>query len=190
MGMNRRRAGFVLVGGRSSRMGRDKALLPLRGRTMVEVVAAAVAGAAGSATLIGNPDCYGRLGFPVIPDERSGLGPLGGIATALAASHAHWNLIAACDMPNLTTPFLESLFNAAEDGGGDCLLPEANGLPEPLCAVYHVRCLPAIREAIDRGVRKVTDGLSGLRVARLNSHAINHFCNINTPEDWALADHG
>lgn len=182
--------GFVLVGGRSSRMGRDKAMLPLRGRTMVEAVAAAVAAATGSVILIGDPLRYQALGFHVIADERPGLGPLGGIATALSNTSEQWNLITACDMPNLTAPFLQSLLAAAGRGDADCLLPEWNQMPEPLCAVYHVRCLPTIREAIDRGVLKVIDALARLRITRLNSPEISYFQNVNTPEDWALAEHG
>src|SRR5258706_11480273 len=126
------RAGFVLVGGNSSRMGRDKAALPLGGRTMAEHVAAAVAEAAGSATLIGPPERYGSLGYPVIPDSRPGLGPLGGIHTALAASHALWNLIAACDLPAISGAFLKELIAAAEASGADCLIPAGpSGRPEP-----------------------------------------------------------
>src|SRR6058998_1400393 len=96
------RAGFVLVGGRSSRMGRDKACLPLQGRTLLEHVAAAVAAAAGSVTLVGSPERYQNLGFRVIADSLPGCGPLGGIHTALGASPADWNLIVACDMPGIS----------------------------------------------------------------------------------------
>ena len=94
-----RMAGFVLVGGNSTRMGRDKAQLPLHGRTLVEHIAGAVAEAAGSVTLIGAPERYPDLGIRMLPDSRPGAGPLGGICTALASTDAEWNLIVACDMP-------------------------------------------------------------------------------------------
>ena len=111
------RAGFVLVGGNSSRMGRDKAGLPLLGRTLVEHVAAAVAEAAGSVTLIGPPGRYSSLDFPIIADWRPGLGPLGGIHTALTHSPAVWNLIAACDLPQISGE--ETEWTAEVRGFGD-----------------------------------------------------------------------
>lgn len=159
------RAGFVLVGGGSTRMGRDKALLPYRGATLVEHIASIVVAAAGSATLVGDPGKYGHLGYPVVPDALPRAGPLAGICTALATSGADWNLVVACDIPAVSASFLKDLLEAAERSGTDCLLPAGpSGRPEPLCAVYHRRALPAIRGALEQGVRKVLEGLAGLTV--------------------------
>jgi molybdopterin-guanine dinucleotide biosynthesis protein A len=185
------RAGFVLVGGKSSRMGQDKASLPFQGKTLVEHVAAAVAEAAGSVTLVGPPDRYQNLGFPILPDRRPGAGPLGGIYTALYAARADWNLIVACDMPGISAEFLKSVLAAAESSGADCLIPSGpSGQPEPLCAVYHSRCLAAICAALDRNVRKVTDGLAGLRIASWPVADSRVFRNVNTPEERAQYLHG
>ncbi len=90
-------------------MGRDKALLPYRGVTLAAHIASIVQQAAGSATLVGNPDLYGHLGIPMIADLYPGEGPLGGLITVLKNSQADWNLVLACDLPSLTVPFLESL---------------------------------------------------------------------------------
>ena len=179
------RAGFVLVGGKSSRMGRDKAALPFRGRTLLEHIAAAVAEAAGSVTLVGAPERYRGLDLPVIPDSQSGMGPLAGIHTALSASHAAWNLIVACDLPSVSGPFLKMLMETAEASGSDCLIPTSpSGYPEPLCAAYHGRCRETIGEALRRGIRKVTEGLAGLKVISWNVPEASWFRNVNTPEDW------
>jgi molybdopterin-guanine dinucleotide biosynthesis protein A len=175
-------SGFVLAGGRSSRMGRDKALLPFEGRTLVEHVAAMVRKAADSVALVGNPGRYASLGFPVIADNFPGCGPLAGIEAALRASNADWNLIVACDMPGLSTAFLRYLLDIA---AGDCLLPRGpSGLPEPLCAVYHRRCRPAIGRALTDGIRKVTDGLAGLDVRHITVESPRCFANVNTPQEW------
>jgi molybdopterin-guanine dinucleotide biosynthesis protein A len=183
--------GFVLVGGSSSRMGRDKARLPFQGKTLVEHVASAVAEAAGSVTLVGAPERYGNLGFPLLADRRAGAGPLAGIYTALGSSSAAWNLIVGCDMPGISAPFLRSLLDVAQSLDADCLLPVGpSGLPEPLCAVYHSRCLDVIGAALDRNVRKITDGLAGLRIANWSVAESGWFRNVNTPEEWTRYTHG
>ena len=179
------RAGFVLVGGKSSRMGRDKALLRFGARTLAEHVAAAVEAAAGSVTLIGDPSKYSYLGYPVIGDEVPNCGPLAGILTALEASAADWNLLVACDLPQIAAAFLRTLLVRAERSGTDCLLPAgSSGLPEPLCAVYHRRCAAAIRQAIASGIRKVTAGLAGLEVEIWRTPESTVFHNLNTEDDW------
>jgi molybdopterin-guanine dinucleotide biosynthesis protein A len=184
-------AGFVLVGGSSSRMGQDKASLPYRGKKLIEHIAAAVAEAAGSATLIGPPDRYRDLGFPVVPDGRPGLGPLTGIHTALCESPAAWNLIAACDLPAISGAFLKMLKAAAEASAADCLIPAGpSGQLEPLCAAYHSRCRDTIGKALDRRVRKVTDGIAGLRISIWNVPESSWFQNVNTPEEWTSYQNG
>jgi molybdopterin-guanine dinucleotide biosynthesis protein A len=111
---------------------------------------------------------------------------LGGVLTALTHTRAQWNLVAACDMPELTAPFLASLLDAAEAADADVLLPEGpSGRPEPLCAVYHARSRAAIEAAFDGGERKVTRALHGLRRVAFPVTEIWHFQNVNTPEDWA-----
>jgi molybdopterin-guanine dinucleotide biosynthesis protein A len=185
-------AGFVLAGGASSRMGRNKALLATGGRTLLEIAAEAVREAAGSVTIIGPPDLYGHFGFPVIPDGRDHTGPLAGIETALRQASADWNLIVACDMPRLYPGALRHILDEAErlDAAAadiGCVMPEsAEGFPEPLCAAYHKRVSSLVSAALDRGTRKV--------VAALPSHLIHYirmtndpvFQNVNTPEEWRL----
>ncbi|MDQ6664585.1 MAG: molybdenum cofactor guanylyltransferase [Acidobacteriota bacterium] len=178
------RAGFVLVGGKSSRMGENKAFLRIGESSLVERVASAVRIAAGSVSLLGDPEIYGHLGFPVIPDEIPDAGPLAGICSALQTG-ADWNLIAACDMPALSVELLRALFEEAEAANPDCVIPQSSsGRLEPLCAVYHKRCRAAIQEALERGVRKVTQGLAGLRIRRPAAFDNPAFENLNTPQDW------
>ncbi len=179
------RAGYVLVGGRSSRMGRDKAFLPFRGDALGAWVARAVARAAGHAVLVGDPKLYSALGFPVIPDLYAGEGPLGGILTALADTTAEWNLVTACDMPGIAPGFLGRLFETARNGGADAVVPIGpSGRLEPLCAVYHRRSLWALEAAFARGVRKIAEGLEDLRTVLLPATEVSPFQNVNTPSEW------
>jgi molybdopterin-guanine dinucleotide biosynthesis protein A len=179
-----------LVGGRSSRMGRDKALLPFRGGALAQSVARVVCEAAGSATLIGDPGRYSALGYAVIPDLYPGEGPLGGILTALSNSAnqnlAEWNLIVACDMPQLDVEMLRGLIRIASGCEADALLPVGPaGRPEPLCALYHRRCLAAFEGIFATGIRKVTTALETVRTMRLPVAEVSCFQNVNTPEEWA-----
>jgi len=175
-------AGFVLAGGRSSRMGQDKALLPWNGATLIESIAREVLLAAGSATLIGSPDLYGSLGFPVVSDKIAACGPLGGLYTALSVTRADWNLVVACDMPAVTHELLEELLAAAEVSGADALVPQTPGGLEPLCAVYHARLLPAVDSAIQAKLLKMHGFVSKIQVSLWPAPDATLFRNVNTPE--------
>lgn len=181
------RAGYLLIGGQSSRMGRDKALLPLGSTTLAAHTATQIREAAGNVTLIGPPERYAHLGFPVVPDAIPGCGPLGGLLTALRSTSADWNLIVACDMPHLTTTFLGQLFDAAEASDPDCLVPESDGRRHPLCAVYHRRALPAVENAFARKLFKMHAFIATLRAESWPVLDPDLLRNVNTPADWEAA---
>jgi molybdopterin-guanine dinucleotide biosynthesis protein A len=181
-----RRAAYVLVGGRSSRMGFDKALLRWGSATLVERVASAARAAAGSVTLVGAPERYAHLGYPTLADAEANRGPLGGIVAALAATSADWNLILACDMPNVSAELLKGLFTAAEAGCAevDCVAPVHEAGTEPLCAVYHRRALPALRAALDANRLKMQAIVRSLHTRFWRTGDSSPFRNLNTPEEW------
>jgi molybdenum cofactor guanylyltransferase len=177
------RAGFVLTGGASSRMGRDKAALPFAGATLVEYVAGCVRAAASSVTLIGAPERYAGLGLPAFADRYPDCGPLGGVCTALETTSADWNLIVACDMPGVTPDFLETLLAAAEAAAADCLIPETSRGLHPLCAVYHRRTAHAAHRQILRKSFKMHDFVACLPAVRFPAPAAQ-LENVNTPLEW------
>jgi molybdopterin-guanine dinucleotide biosynthesis protein A len=166
-------------------MGRDKALLEIGGRPLVLRISEELAKSCASVSIVGDPATYGSLGLPVVADAFPGCGPLAGIEAALAATDAEWNLIAACDMPSIDAGVIETLFAAA----ADCALPRyPDGRAEPLCSVYRKRCHPAIRRALESGIRKVTDALrlledAGFHVAYVPVSDPASFANLNTPDD-------
>jgi len=166
-------------------MGHDKALLPYRDGTLVEVVAAAVEKAVGRPELVGSRRRYGHLGYGILPDRYPGEGPLGGILSVLRNSPADWTLIVACDMPGLTPEFLRKLVAAAEASDGDALVPVGPSGLEPLCAVYHRRALQGLSAAFERGVRKIATALREVRLVILPVPELAPFQNVNTPEEWA-----
>ncbi len=203
-------ASFILVGGQSSRMGRDKALLEIAGKPLLIRAADLLMPLVASVTLVtsemeassgsnlSEPSKYDRFGFPVIADKWPGAGPLGAIATALAAAREPWSMILACDLPYLTGEWLAWLLartvKHSEGKPVDIIIPEsARGL-EPLCAVYRSSCAQAFAAALDAGIRKVTDAFAGLNVERIGENEsrrfspnVNLFQNMNTWEDYLEA---
>jgi len=172
-------------------MGRDKALLEFGGIPLIVRAAQLLEPLVGPPTVVAPAGRYQDLGLHTVPDDHSGFGPLGGIATALRIHASPWNLVVGCDLPYLTAEWLGFLIERAQASTADAVLPEnARGL-EPLCAMYHKRGEAAIRAALERGVRKVTDGLAGLAVLTIPPSEWKGFDsegrlfkNINTLEDY------
>jgi molybdopterin-guanine dinucleotide biosynthesis protein A len=187
-------AAFILAGGESSRMGVDKGLLEIDGVPLIVRTARLVDAVAGAATVVGRPKMYWEIGLCAIADDWPGCGPLGGLATALRASDAEWNLIVACDLPYLTRPWLEFLARRARESATDAVVPMNERGAEPLCAMYRKCCQPAIRGALEQGTRKVTEGLATIRVGYLEPAEWKCFDsdgllfkNMNTPADYEEA---
>jgi molybdopterin-guanine dinucleotide biosynthesis protein A len=182
--------GFVLCGGGSRRMGRDKALLPISaaGEPLLVHVARVVAVATGSATLVGPRDRYGELGWPLVEDDPPGDGPLGGVIAALGASAAERCLIVACDMPWLSVDGLRAVLDLPSSADVVAIRSE-RGL-EPLCAVYDRRCLPVLRGALAESERALYRVLRRLEVDEVPIADSRMVFNANTPADWAAVEAG
>jgi molybdopterin-guanine dinucleotide biosynthesis protein A len=186
--------GFILAGGESTRMGRDKALLEVGGLPMLLRMAYLLEPLVAQVTVVGPPQRYASLGLACVPDEVEHLGPLGGILTALRTSDAAWNLIVGCDLPYLTPKWLAFLIRRALESEAAVVMPASRFGYEPLCAMYHVRCADTIAESVSRGVYKVTDGLGSLTMEILPPDLWRTFDsdgrllkNMNRPEDFAEA---
>ena len=188
-------AAYILAGGQSSRMGRDKAMLAPGGVPLLMRTAALLAPLAGPPVIIGPPQRYSALGYRVIPDDSPGIGPLGGIATALRHTNQPWNLVVGCDLPFLTPEWLDYLLGRAVESKADAVIPQSAAGSEPLCAMYRKTCVTAILAAIERGTRKVTDAFVGLKIDTVPpqewkpfDESGHLFKNMNTPEDFEEAD--
>jgi molybdenum cofactor guanylyltransferase len=165
-------------------MGRDKALLPYRGTTLLEHAAREVLAATGVVTVIGDPERYSRFGFPVVADRIPGFGPLSGIHTALSITQADWNLVVACDMPAISPELLRALMACAARSGRDCVAAAGRGgEPEPLCAVYHRRSLAVLEQALKEKRLKMRDLLPELG-AETCAVELAALANVNTPDEW------
>lgn len=169
-------------------MGVDKALLPIGSGTLLEKAAEAVRTAVRNVTVIGDPVRYGHLVADCRPDVMPGFGPLSGIHAALAGSSRDWNLICACDMPDLDAVFLRILVNTAFERQSLCVAAgDPDGSLHPLCAAYHRDCLPFVERAIELrrlSVMRLLEEVGTTPV--LSPHPL---ANCNTPEEWAAVPH-
>ena len=176
-------AGFVLVGGRSSRMGSDKARLPVNSRLLVEEVAESVREVAGNVALVGESRKYQDLKLTCLDDLRPGAGPLAGIEAALAAERGDPNLIVACDIAGVSSALLDRLVTQSQIRRVSCVVArESNGTIHPLCGVWNRDCLPFVQDALDHGRFRVLDILTQVGAEFVYADCPIH--NVNTPEEW------
>ena len=190
---------FVLAGGQSLRMGRDKSQLTLGGLTLLERALNLLRRAGFTPSVAGlrtSVPCRA----PNVADRFPSSGPLAGMEAALAsiAGPPQPVLFVPVDLPLLPAAFLETLFHRAESSGALATVPLLGGQPQPLCAVYSSSLAPELREALGREDRKVMRVLEQLvpanrfdrfRVEALatlqNWHAPHRwFWNANTPAEW------
>lgn len=176
-------AGFVLTGGNSTRMGRDKALLSFGGEHLVHTIATTLSTVVNPVTLVGQPQRYWHLPWLCLPDLRLGGGPLAGLHTALTATSAEFNLVVACDMPSLRPDWLRNLLNAAESSEALCMATQdREGRVHPLCGIYRKQCLPYVVRALDAGELRMTALLNAIGAEYLRAES--GLENVNTALDW------
>ena len=185
---------FILVGGKSSRMGRDKALLEISGKPLAARTAEIVKPLVANVMLIGEQRRQTELGLPVLADRWPGAGPLGAIATALLGTTKPWALILACDLPYLNAKWIASLGEralAAEPNFCDAFVPSSENGLEPLCAIYRATAGGTLAKALENGTRKVTNGLALLKIQAIPEAEWSRFSpdgklfgNLNTWQDY------
>jgi molybdopterin-guanine dinucleotide biosynthesis protein A len=205
-------AGFVLAGGQSSRMGRDKALSPFAGEPLIARAVStlreaglpiAIAGAASSARV--SLAAYAS----VVDDSEPGLGPLSGICAAMAATSARFAVFLPVDLPLLPSSLIASLLHHARITGHAVTVPSVNGFIQTFPAVLERSALPALQNELHfgqrgcfSGFRAAADGLgqpiAGLAVELLaQSGQLSHplglppirwFLNVNTLQDLHRAE--
>jgi molybdopterin-guanine dinucleotide biosynthesis protein A len=183
-------------------MGKDKGLLVIGGEPLIARTARLVDPLVSEVTIVGAPERYTPLGFKAIADQsfRSPEGnelvrtPLVGIVTALNVTMSPWNLILACDLPYLSARWLNWLLTRAMDSEAQIVIARTSQGLEPLAAVYRRECAEPMIAALGRGVRKVTDALSELRMECLSENEWSKhdplkrvLKNMNAPSDYEEA---
>jgi len=182
---------FVLAGGRSSRMGADKALLDFDNQKLLERALRSVSSVAGKSYIVGSKQRYGSFG-EVVEDIYPGCGPLGGIHAALTATSTDLNLILSVDMPLMTADFLRWLLDQAAATEDSIVVPDIAGGLQPLCATYRRSVVNMAERALQAGDYKIGHLFSQLPTRILREpeilaagFAAAIFQNVNTPQEYA-----
>ena len=185
----------VLAGGKSRRMGRDKALMPWADTSLLGHVLQTVAAEFDTVLLSArDAEMYTEFGVPVLPDPVPNAGPLAGIVAGLFAMTTPWLFVTACDMPFPDPAVWRSLaVHTAADA--DAVLPSTRKGLEPLCAFYHQRCLPGFRARLESGQSAIHQAVLDVRLVTVDATAWEDdtrgpFTNINTLEEFAAVQDG
>lgn len=176
-----RPSGLILAGGEGRRMGgRDKGLVELRGRALVDWVIERVQPQVSELFISANRnlDEYGKRGVPVLPDPLPGFqGPLVGMLAGLAAAREAWLLVVPCDVPHLPEDLAARLMR--EVGEAPAAFAKDEARSHPAVALIHRTCLPQLQTYLDAGGRSVKGFLAAVRARAVcfpNAHA---FKNLN-----------
>lgn len=183
----------IMAGGKSRRMGRDKAWLDVGdGRPIVRRVIDVLSAVADEVFLVANDERYTTLGLRVVPDRFAAGGVLGGIATGVGAATHDRVLVAACDMPFLRPEVFRLLVERSD--GYDAVVPRIGDEYEALHALYTKTCLPPMERALGAGKMRVLSFFGDVRLRVLEADELRtvdpdlrSFTNVNTPEELAAA---
>jgi molybdopterin-guanine dinucleotide biosynthesis protein A len=183
--------GIILAGGKSSRMGRNKAFMSWEGEPLIERSLSVFKAVFQEVIISTNqPELYQKYEVKIVRDNYLDHGPLGGLEASLRASANNYAFFAACDMPFLSENLIR--FMASKLDQEDILVPEINGELHPLHAFYHKNCLPIFERHLNDNQLKLTKiirqhkNVHYLSETELSDIALLELCfsNVNTPEEW------
>jgi molybdopterin-guanine dinucleotide biosynthesis protein A len=182
----------IMAGGKSKRMGQDKAWIELDGEPLVKRVADVLAQVADEVIVVANDPNYERLGLRVVRDRYPAGGALGGIATGVGAATHDTVLVAACDMPFLSVDVWRLIVGHA--GEADVVIPRIGGELETLHALYTKTCVPHMVRSLAENRLRVISFFEQVKVLaieeaelRAADPTLRSFTNVNTPEELASA---
>jgi len=188
---------IVLVGGKSERLGRDKALEPLVAGNLLERVLSRLGSFNSEIILVARPgqDLSRFSDFPglsIVHDANPGKGPMGGLYTGLCTSTAPYSLVTAGDMPFLNINFLRYMVQLSP--GFDVIVPRVKDYIEPLYAVYSRNCLKPIEDLLTQGDLQIRKLFKAVKVRYVEAAEIDRFdpghlsfFNVNTEADLKKA---
>jgi len=182
---------IILAGGKSKRLGKDKALLNIGRMHLIELVIERVRSVFNDVLIVTpNPSNFNFLNkkrIKILRDAVLGKGPLGGIYTGLLYSNDEYSFVCGCDMPFLNPSLLRFMAQRIRDA--DILVPEVDGFLEPLHSIYSKRCIEPIRWHLEVDDLKVKNFFPEVRCRPVPEKIIKRydpsllsFFNLNTPK--------
>jgi molybdopterin-guanine dinucleotide biosynthesis protein A len=184
---------FVLAGGKSSRMGSDKAFLHLGDETLLSRALKVAGAVTEDVRIVGDAKKFSAFGR-VVEDVYRDRGPLGGIHGALSSSATELNLMLAVDQPFVTVDFLEYLLSRAHRSGAMVTLPRAGGGLQPLCAAYRRGFAQLAERSLRDGKNKIDSLFESVGTYVIEEDELGRagfsaeiFRNLNTPEELEKA---
>ncbi len=149
------RNGYILAGGKSTRMGEDKGLLMLKDKTLIAYSIEVLSEIVDEVVIVTSNIAYKKFGLRLLPDIYPGKGPAGGIHAALHDVHGATGFILSCDMPFITKPAVS--FMIAHSATAQITIPQYQGIAQPLFGVYSKSCLPKWEYLIQQGIVKLQE---------------------------------
>jgi molybdopterin-guanine dinucleotide biosynthesis protein A len=184
---------FVLAGGKSTRMGSDKALMRLGGRPLILRALELAEAVTKDVKIVGDPEKFATFG-KVVQDIYAARGPLGGIHAALRHSTTEYNLILGVDLPFVPASFLSFLVSATKSSEATVTVPSAGGYLQTLCAIYRKTFVEPAEAALAAGRNKIDALFSNISIRVVDEQETSAagfntsmFRNLNTPQDWEAA---
>ena len=182
---------FVLAGGKSTRMGSDKALVMVEGRTLLSSALEVARALTPHVQIVGDPAKYSPFA-PVVADIFPGCGPLAGIHAALRSSQTEWNVILAVDTPFVSPALLNYLLTRAMSSPAIVTVPSSPAGLEPLCAVYRREFAALAEKSLREGKYKIDRLFDRIKITVISQEDLQAegfdarlFRNLNTQRDIA-----
>ena len=185
--------GIILAGGKSLRMGTEKGLQKLCGKPLISYAIQVLSGLCDTIIISSSSEAYKSFGYEVIPDELPGIGPMGGIYSALRQSKTGENLVLSCDLPFVSKELMSFILN--NSNGCQVAVPwQGYQHYEPLCGFYNLSVLDQMNAFIQKGNYKLPDLFEEIHINRLtidsqlDFYQENLFLNVNSKHDLATAE--
>ena len=199
MNNSQRVTGIILAGGKSSRLGRDKAWEDVGGQRIIDRVIGALQSSCDEVLIIGDrPERQNELSLPKCiqyrSDDLKGRGSIGGLYTGLKAADTLWSLVVACDMPFISRELIQFMLSIISKNRCDAIVPVINGRYQPTHALYNSTCIPFIEKNISSGNFRMDSYFDEIYLEEISEDVINSikgaelsFFNVNTEDDLFTA---